>query len=58
MSHWSEKTGSITYELGANVELRSFPFTDGVVDTPTKLNNALGGCLEGITGEGQAALNV
>ena len=35
MSHWSEKTGSITYELGTTVELRSFPFTDGVVDTPS-----------------------
>ena len=57
MSHWSEKTGSITYELGATVELRSFPFSDGVVDTPTKLNNALGDCLMDIIGEGYSAHN-
>ena len=46
----SQISGSIVYRLNQVSELLCFPFTDGQVDTPIKLNNALGGYVQDIIG--------
>tara|TARA_Y100000593_G_scaffold82601_1_gene155287 strand:+ start:160 stop:1626 length:1467 start_codon:yes stop_codon:yes gene_type:complete len=48
----------IKYKLNSSAEMRSFPFEGTDYDTPSKINDALGGHIYAMIGTGEAAINI